>query len=226
MPQIKRSDPLVTICSIFLLIRSLIWNIYKVEKNRRKVQLGHSNMNCEEDFSVHTGQGIIQSHLHLSRRQWSHSELLKIRPRFTMLGLEASTCAYIKKIGIKRRFRGYHSRRKPNRQPMREKDQKQGIHHQFLREPNNVFLPKGKTTQQYIKIGIANVTSVRRKTEEILHHVIEENLDLTPLSKTCKDNDDNMTKAKLKTEKLKYIGNKERSYKGRGVGIIYKPLLQ
>ena len=31
-----------------------------------------------------------------------------------------------------------------------------------------------------------------------------------------------MTKAKLKTENIKYIGNKERSHKGRGVGIIYK----
>ena len=31
-----------------------------------------------------------------------------------------------------------------------------------------------------------------------------------------------MTKAKLKTEKLKYIGHKERSHKGGGVGIIYK----
>ena len=31
-----------------------------------------------------------------------------------------------------------------------------------------------------------------------------------------------MTKAKLKTENLKYIGNKESSHKGRGVRIIYK----
>ena len=36
------------------------------------------------------------------------------------------------------------------------------------------------------------------------------------------DNNDDVTKAKLKTEKLKYTGNKERSHKGRGVGIIYK----
>ena len=35
-----------------------------------------------------------------------------------------------------------------------------------------------------------------------------------------------MTKAKLKTENLKYIGNKERSHKGRGVGISMKPLVQ
>ena len=83
-------------------------------------------MNCEEDFSVHTGQGTIQSHLHLARRQWSCSEWLKLRPRFTMLGLEASTYACIKKIGIKRRLGGYHSRRKPNKQPVREKDQNQG----------------------------------------------------------------------------------------------------
>ena len=58
---------------------------------------------------------MIQSHLHLARRQGSGSELLKLRPRFTMLGLEASTCACIKKIGIKRRFKGYCSRRKPNK---------------------------------------------------------------------------------------------------------------
>ena len=61
-------------------------------------------MNCEDDLSVYTEQGIIQSHLHLARRQWSHSELLKLRPRFTMLGLEASTCAFVKKIGHKKKI--------------------------------------------------------------------------------------------------------------------------
>ena len=92
-----------------------------------------------------------------------------------MLGLETSTCACIKWIGIKRRFRGYHSRRKLNKQSRREKDQNQGIHHHFLTELGKVFLPKGTTSKQYIKIGIVNVRSARRKTEEILHHVIEEN---------------------------------------------------
>ena len=116
MPRIKRSDPLVTICSIFILIGSLIWNIYKVEKNGIKVLLSHSNMNCKEVLSVHTGQGTIQSHLHLTRRQWSCLELLKLRPRFTMVGLKASTCACIKKIDIKRRFRGYCIRRQLNKQ--------------------------------------------------------------------------------------------------------------
>ena len=46
MLRIERSDPLVTIYSIFLLIDSLIWNIYKVEKNGIavvRVQLGNSN---------------------------------------------------------------------------------------------------------------------------------------------------------------------------------------
>ena len=47
MLRIERSDPLVTICSIFLLIESLIWNICNV-KNEKEVQLGHINMNCEE----------------------------------------------------------------------------------------------------------------------------------------------------------------------------------
>ena len=79
-----------------------------------EVQLGHSNMNCEEQGSVHIEQVIIQSHLHLTRRQWSHSELLKLRHKFTMVGLEESTCACIKKLGIKRRFRGYCNKRKPN----------------------------------------------------------------------------------------------------------------
>ena len=44
MQIIERSDPLVTICSILLLIGSLIWNIklnyiYKVEKNGKKSQV-------------------------------------------------------------------------------------------------------------------------------------------------------------------------------------------
>ena len=87
MLRIERSDLLVTICSIFLLIKSLIWNICNVEKNEMEVQLGHSNINCEEQGSVHIEQGIIQSHLHLTR-QWSYPELLKLRPKFTMIGLK------------------------------------------------------------------------------------------------------------------------------------------
>ena len=105
---------------------------------------------------------------------------------------------------------------------MRRKDQNQGVHLQFLKELNKVFLPKGTNSQQYNKIGTADVRSARGKTEEILHHVIEENLDLTFLSETWIDNDDDITKVKLKTENLKYMGNKERSHKGGGLGIIYK----
>ena len=33
MLRIEKSDLLITICSIFLLIESLIWNICNVEKN-------------------------------------------------------------------------------------------------------------------------------------------------------------------------------------------------
>ena len=171
MLRIERSDLLITICSIFLIIERVIWNICNVEKNEMEVQLGHSEMNCGEQGSVHIELGIIQSHQHLTRRQWSHSELLKLRPKFTMTRLEESTCACIKKLGIKRRFRGYHNKRKPYEQTMRRKDQNQGVHFQFLKELNKVFLPKGTNSQQYIKIGIANVRSARGKTEEILQHV-------------------------------------------------------
>ena len=226
MPGIERSDLLITICSIFLLIKSLIWNICNVEKNEMEVQLGHSKMSCGEQGSIYVEQGIIQSHQHLTSRQRSHSELLKLRPKFPMTGLGESTCACIKKLGIKR-FRGYCNKRKLNEQTnktMRRRDQNQDVHLQFLKELNKVFLPKGTNSQQYIKIGIANVRSARGKTEEILHNVIEENLDLTFLSETWIDNDDDITKAKLKTENLKYMGNKERSHKGGGLGIIYKTM--
>ena len=124
--------------------------------------------------SVHTEQEIIQS----QEDNWSHSELLKLRPKFTMIGLEASTCAGIKKFGIKGKFRGYCNKRKPKKQTMRKKDQNQGVHHQFFKELNMVSLPEGTNSQWYIKMGIANVRSARDKTEEILHHVIEESLDL------------------------------------------------
>ena len=164
MLRIERSDLLITICSIFLLIESLIWNICNVKKNEMELQLGHSKMNCREQGSLHIEQGLIQSHRHLTRKQWSHSELLKLRPKFTMTGLVESTCACIKKLGIKRRFRGYCIKRKPYKQTTRRKDQIQGVHLQFLKELNKVFLPKGTTSQQYIKIGIANVRSARGKT--------------------------------------------------------------
>ena len=48
-------------------------------------------------------------------------------------------------------------------------------------------------------MGSANVRSAKRKTEEIIHNIVEEKLDLSFICETWIDNDDNVTKAKLKT---------------------------
>ena len=64
--------------------------------------------------------------------------------------------------------------------------------------------------------------SAKKKTEEIIHDIVEEELDLSFICETWIDNDDSVTKAKLKTELLSFKGNKQRSGKGGGVRLIYR----
>ena len=71
-------------------------------------------------------------------------------------------------------------------------------------------------------MGLANVRSVKNKTEEIIHNIVEEELDLSFTCETWIDSDDSVTKVKLKTELLSFKGNKQRSGKGGGVGLIYR----
>ena len=47
-------------------------------------------------------------------------------------------------------------------------------------------------------------------------------MDLSFIGETSIDNEDSITKAKLKTELLSFKGNKQRSGKGGGVGLIYR----
>ena len=75
--------------------------------------------------------------------------------------------------------------------------------------------------KQCVKIGLANVRSAKKKTEEIIYNIMEEELDLSFICETWIDNEDSVTKVKLKTELLGFKGNKQRSGKG-GVGLIYR----
>ena len=63
--------------------------------------------------------------------------------------------------------------------------------------------------EQWVKMGLANVRSAKRKTEEIIHNIVEEELDLSFICETWIDNDDSVTKVKLKTELLSFKGNKQ-----------------
>ena len=71
-------------------------------------------------------------------------------------------------------------------------------------------------------MGLANVRSAKNKTEVIIHNIVEEELDLSFICETWIDNDDSVTKAKLKTELLSIKGNKQRLGKEGGVGLIYR----
>ena len=76
--------------------------------------------------------------------------------------------------------------------------------------------------EQCDKMGLANVRSVKRKTEEIIHNIIEEELELSLICETWIDNDGSVTKAKIKTELLSFKGNKQRLGKGWRSRLIYR----
>ena len=52
--------------------------------------------------------------------------------------------------------------------------------------------------------------------------VVEEELDLSFICETLIDNQNSVTKVKLKAEVMGFKGNKQRSGKGGGVGLIYR----
>ena len=64
--------------------------------------------------------------------------------------------------------------------------------------------------------------SAKKKREEIINNIMEEELDLSFICETWIDNEDSVTKAELKTELLSFKGNKQRLGKGGGVGLIYR----
>ena len=50
--------------------------------------------------------------------------------------------------------------------------------------------------------------SAKKKTEEIIHNIMEEELDLSFICEMWIDNEDRVNKAKLKSELLSFKGNK------------------
>ena len=105
--------------------------------------------------------------------------------------------------------------------PVRNWDNNSGIHNKVLRTLQRVGNEKLKW-EHYVKIGLTNVRSVKNKTEEIMHSIMEEELDLSFICETWIDNEDSVTKVKIKTKLLGFKGNKQRSGKGGGVGLIYR----
>ena len=138
-----------------------------------------------------------------------------------MLGIDKNTCKWISELGIKCRFRGRSGRCISKLQPARNWDNNLRIHNKVLRTLQRVDNEKVKW-EQCVKMGLANVRSGKRKREEIIHNMVEEELDLSFICETWIDNDDSVTKAKLKTDLLSFKGNKQRLGKGGGVGLIYR----
>ena len=104
--------------------------------------------------------------------------------------------------------------------PVGNWDNNSGIHNKVLMILQRVGNEKLKQ-EQCVKIGLANVRSAKKKTEKIVHNIMEEELHLSFICETWIDNEDSVTKVKSKTELLGFKGNKQRSGKG-GVGLIYR----
>ena len=95
--------------------------------------------------------------------------------------------------GIKCRFRGRRGGNICKPQPVRNWDNNSGIHNKVLRTLQRVGNEKAKW-EQCVKIGLTNVRSVKKKTEEIIHNIGEEELDLSFICETWIDNEDSVTK--------------------------------
>ena len=153
--------------------------------------------------------------------KYTKEQVNRLWLRFTMLGIDNNTCKWISDLGIKCRFRGRRGRHICKPQPVRNWDNNSGIHNEVLRTLQKVGNEKLKW-EQCVKIGLANVRSARKNTEEIMNNIVEEELDLSFMCETWIDNEDSVTKVKLKTELLSFKGNKQKSGKGGGVGLIYR----
>ena len=153
--------------------------------------------------------------------KYTKEQVNRLSPRFTMQGIDKNTCKWISELGIKCRFRGRRGRCICKPWPVKNWDNNSGIHNEVLRTLQRVDNEKLKW-EQCVKIGLANVRSAKKKTEEIIHNIMEEELDLSFICETWIDNEDSVTKAKLKTELLSFKGNKQRSGKGGGIGLIYR----
>ena len=145
-----------------------------------------------------------------SMKTQTKEQVNRLRLRFTMLGFDKNTCKWISELGIKCGFRGRRGRHISKPQPDRNWDNNSGIHNKVLRTLQRVGNEKLKW-EQCVKIGLAlaNVRSAKKKTEEIIHNIMEEKLDLSFICETWIDNEDSVTKVKLKTGLISFKGNKE-----------------
>ena len=115
--------------------------------------------------------------------KYTKEQVYRLRPRFSMLGIDKNACKWISGLGIKCRFRGRRGRCICKLQPVRNWENNLGIHYEVLRTLQRVDNEKVKW-EQCVKMGLANVRSAKRKTEEIIHNIVEKELDLSFICET------------------------------------------
>ena len=206
---------LVYFCGVFMALE-----LHKVSTDYNNVSMqGHKEM-CTPCFSITMPDSLDDNTVGESTKKlvkYTKEQVYRLRLRFSMLGIDKNICKWISELGIKHRFRGRRGRGICKAQLVKNWDNSLGIHNKVLRTLQRVDNEKVKW-EQCVKMGLANVRSVKKKTEEIIHNIVEEELDLSFICETWIDNDDSVTKAKLKTELLSFKVNKQKSGKGGGVG--------
>ena len=95
------------------------------------------------------------------------------------------------------------------------------MHQQNLRSFKKVDL--NDNIEKNIKLAIINAQSVRNKTADFVHHVIEENYDLTFVCETWLNEADGHVVASLAPTgyNFQYV-NRESETRGGGIGVMYK----
>ena len=162
----------------------------KVSINYNNVSMqGHMEM-CIPCFSITMPGSWDDNTVCASMKKfikYTKVQINRLRLRFTMLGIDKNTCKWILELEIKCRFRGRRGRH---------------IH--------KLWTVKW---EQFVKTGLANVRSLKKKTEEIIHNIMEEELDLSFICETWIDIENSVTKVKS-NKLLSFKGNKQRSGKG------------
>jgi hypothetical protein len=178
----------------------------------------HCICNCNEGSCTkpHVYTNLAKGQLcNKSGRYYSSSDLRLLRAKPCMLPDEV--CTRIKKLKIKRRFRGSRGRKRVKRH--RVWDTNSGVHFhnlRSLRKDDFVY-----SNERFTNIALVNVCSICNKVEDFLHHVVTENIDVCIVCETWLKEKNKNVIAKLKQGQFNFLHTMRTDRRGGGIGLLY-----
>ena len=172
---------LVYSCGVFMSLE-----LHKFSINYTNMSMLGSMETCTPCFSIMMPDSLDDNTVCESMKKfikYTKEQINRLRLRFTMLGIDNNTCKWISELRIKCRFRGRRGRCISKPWPFRNRDNNSGIHNKVLRTLQRVGSEKLKW-KECVKICSANVRSAKEKKEEIIHNIVEEELDLSFICET------------------------------------------